>query len=240
MIIALNDAKDAFYQTFRAFNIADKYQMPVILLSDRYLADATTTIAPYDLSNLVINRSLSDYNIDSFKRHELTKSGISPRLLPGNPKHTVMADSHEHDEIASIIEDSEMRILMHDKRLRKLETLKTELTEPEYFGNSDANTVLIGWGSTKGLLRELAQDPILQSKGVASLVFSDIFPLPQEKILKLKENGIKLISVEHNATGQFEKYLRGETGIHIKDQLLKYDGRQYDINELKTKILEVL
>ena len=240
MIIAITDAHSAFYQTFRAFNLADKYQMPVILLSDRYLADAATTIEAYDLSSLVIDRALSNENTKTFRRHEITKSGISPRLLPGNPNHTVMADSHEHDEDVNIIEDSKTRIEMHDKRLRKLNTLQSELIEPEYFGNKDADIVIIGWGSTKGLLRELVLDTELIDKGISALIFSDIFPLPQEKLLELNKNNVHFISVEHNANGQFAKYIRSETGVYIEDQLLKYDGRQFDIKELKEKILEVL
>lgn len=240
MVIALTSAKDAFYQTFRAFNLADKYQMPIILLSDRYLADARKTIEPFDLSQLEINKSISDYNVETYKRHEITESGISPRLLPGNPKHTIMADSHEHDEFASIIEESAMRIKMHDKRLRKLTTLENELHEPGYFGDENAKTVIVGWGSSKGLLEEIVKDPEIIKNQVAALVFSDISPLPTGKIKDLVTKGVKLIGVEHNATGQFAKYLRGETGIHMDKCLLKYDGRQYDINELKSQILEVL
>ncbi|MCH4890085.1 2-oxoacid:acceptor oxidoreductase subunit alpha [Acidaminobacter sp. JC074] len=235
MIISLTDASNAFYQTFRAFNIADKYQMPVILLSDRYLADARVTISPYDLNGLVIDRSLADENMTSFKRHEITESGISPRLLPGNPNHTVFADSHEHDESVNIVEDADMRVKMHDKRLRKLETLKSELIDPDYYGNEDAKTVLVGWGSSSGLLKEVTQDLDL-----GALVFGDIYPLPSERISQLKAKGVKFISVEHNATGQFAKYLRGETGITMDHQLLKYDGRQFDIKELKSKVLEVM
>ena len=129
---------------------------------------------------------------------------------------------------------------MHDKRLRKLNTLQSELIEPEFFGNKDADIVVIGWGSTKGLLRELALDNELINKGVSALIFSDIFPLPQKKLLELNKKNKHFISVEHNANGQFAKYIRSETGIYIEDQLLKYDGRQFDIKELKRKILEVL
>lgn len=240
MVIALTDIESAFYQTFRAFNLADQYQMPIILLSDRYLADSTATVKAFDLEGLSIERSIAQENMVTYKRHEITQTGISPRLLPGNPSFTVMADSHEHDEAVNIVEDAEMRVRMHDKRLRKEKQLQKEIIEPEYYGCQDADTLIIGWGSTRGLLKELAEDDTFINQKIASLSFSDIYPLPTKKLLSLYKKDLQLISVEHNATGQFAKYLRSETGIHIEKQILKYDGRQFDISTLKHKILEVL
>jgi 2-oxoglutarate ferredoxin oxidoreductase subunit alpha len=240
MVIALTSVEKAFYQTFRAFNLADKYQMPIILLSDRYLADSMVTISPFNLSSLRIDRALSDGSDPSYKRHKLTDSGISPRILPGNTYHTIMADSHEHDEEANIIEDTDMRILMHDKRLRKLATLSAEVEEPEFFGSNDAETIVIGWGSARGLLKELINDPELIENNIGALAFGDIWPLPQKTLGALQKRKVRFICVEHNATGQFSKYLRSETGLQVSHNILKYDGRQFDVKELKSKILEVL
>ena len=136
MIISLKNPEDAFYQTIRALNLADKYQLLVILLSDQFLADSNRTFKPFDFSEIKINRHLAtsdDITDDIYKRYKLTKNGISPRLIPGQMKdQIVITDSDEHDEYGHIAESAEVRTAMVEKRMKKLDFLKQELIEPDY------------------------------------------------------------------------------------------------------------
>lgn len=123
MVIALREPEDAFYQTIRAFNLADKYQIPVILLGDQFLADSIRTVKPFNFNKIKVERYLKDdeyINAKDYKRYELTKTGVSPRITPGKiPGLTVLVDSDEHDEYGHITESGEVRNKMNDKRLRK-------------------------------------------------------------------------------------------------------------------------
>ena len=187
MVIALRNHTDSFYQTIRAFNLAEKYQIPVILLSDQYLGDASATIAPYDLNGIeILPCGVSDAGQEEYLRYRYTEDGISPRLLPGKSEQLVTADSDEHDEYGHITESANVRVNMVEKRFKKIEKLMEELQEPEFIGDDAFTTLLIGWGSTYGPLKEAVD--MLNSNhggGYAALVFGDIYPLPQ-KLLKQK------------------------------------------------------
>ncbi|MDF2904751.1 MAG: 2-oxoacid:ferredoxin oxidoreductase subunit alpha [Herbinix sp.] len=239
MVIALRNHTDAFYQTARALDIAERYQIPVIILSDQYLGDATASVEPYDLSKIRVIKPLSveDVSEGEYLRFRYTASGISPRLIPGKTQNFVTADSDEHDEFGHITEDAGVRTQMMDKRMRKLESLKQELLEPEYIGASDCDTLIVGWGSTYGPILEAVQ--ILNEEGggkFGALLFGDIYPLPQ-KLLKEKESKVsKIINVEQNATGQLADLIREQTGIRCQESILKYDGRQISGEEIANRI----
>ena len=158
MVIALRGHADAFHQTIRAFDIAERYRIPVILLSDQYLADETATVKPFELAvpKAADEPGTPDAQPDEgpYLSYRLTDDGISPRLLPGNPDHFVAADSDEHDENGKITESAAIRTQMMDKRMRKLDKLQLELQEPELIGPETCRTLLIGWGSMQGPLME--------------------------------------------------------------------------------------
>lgn len=230
MVIALRNPEDAFYQTARAFNIADKYQIPVILLSDQFLADSTTTLKPFDFNRIKNENFISSYEYSEdkpYKRYEITESGISPRLIPGkNPGVTVLVDSDEHDETGHITESASVRNDMTLKRMRKLELLKEDLQEPLFIGEEDCEILLIAWGSTWGPIKEavnkLNED---KDKKYGALVFGDIWPLPTKLLLEKAKKSKKLINVEQNATGQLASIVSEVTGIFCDSSILKYDGR---------------
>ncbi|MDF2632436.1 MAG: 2-oxoacid:ferredoxin oxidoreductase subunit alpha, partial [Caproiciproducens sp.] len=182
MVIALRNHKDSFYQTVRAFELAEKYQIPVILLSDQYLGDASGTVEPFDFSLIKHNQPISTAVADGeYLRYRFTEDGISPRLIPGKTKNFVTADSDEHDERGWITESGEMRIQMMDKRMKKLEKLKEELQEPEFLGDAACDTLFVGWGSVYGPIAEAVK--LLNStqhEKYGALVFGDIYPLPQK------------------------------------------------------------
>ncbi|MCX7747281.1 MAG: 2-oxoacid:acceptor oxidoreductase subunit alpha [Clostridia bacterium] len=237
MVIALKNPEDAFYQTVRAFNLADKYRIPVILLGDQYLADYTNTIPPFDFSRIEINRYLNQdmyMGEKEYKTYEVTDTGISPRIIPGKvPGKTVLVDSDEHDEYGHITESAEIRVMMNDKRLRKLNALNEELIEPEFFGDEQFETLLLAWGSLEGPLKEAVN--LLNASGkkkFGALLFGDIYPLPKKQLIKMSEKAKEIVNIEQNATGQLASLIMENTGIKCTGSILKYDGRPISSKEI--------
>ena len=234
MVIAPTNPEDAFYQTMRAFDLAEKYQIPVLLLADQYLGDSSYTVPKPDPRRIKITEPASTHEgSEEYLRYRYTESGVSPRLLPGFTEHLVTADSDEHDERGTITESAEVRTRMMDKRMKKLEGLKTELIEPEFLGAEDYDVLLLGWGSTWGPIRE-ALDLLNARDGrkYAALIFSDVFPLPTKRLTEKAAKAKEIINVEQNATGQLAKLIRMETGIETNRSVLKYDGRQISGREI--------
>lgn len=241
MVIALRDGEDAFYQTTRAFNLAEKYQIPVILLSDQYLADSSVTLAPFDFSRISIQRHLSTPEGSTaegwYKRYAYTDTGISPRIVPGRyPNHIVLADSDEHDEQGHIIESGEIRSKMMDKRLKKIQGLKNELQEPMHLGHPNPDVLIAAWGSTYGPIKEAVEQLNTQGYSIAALVFGDIWPLPIKTLENLASKAEKIINVEQNATGQLGSLMREAALIPCSHSILKYNGRPFSGQELYHRI----
>lgn len=241
IVLSVRNAEDAFTQTIKALNIADKYQTVVFLLTDQYTADSTITIPMYDLSKIKIERYiLSEKDINTnedYKRYKVTTSGVSPRLIPGKSKNqVVIIDSDEHTEEGHITEESEVRNSQMEKRFRKLSTIENDLEEPEYFGKEDIDILLVGWGSTYGALKDAIE--ILNTSGIkaGALSFGDIYPLPINKLKKYSFIAKTIINVEQNFTGQLGKLITQETGIILNSSILKYDGRQIIGSEIADKI----
>ncbi|MFQ6618903.1 MAG: 2-oxoacid:acceptor oxidoreductase subunit alpha, partial [Fidelibacterota bacterium] len=242
-VFAPKNARDAFYLTIKAFNIAEKYQLPVIILSDQYLADSIQTFKKFDLSGIKIERGiLTDgelRKIKDYKRHLFTESGISPRAYPSQVDTVVVTDSDEHAEDGHLTEGLEIRVKMTEKRLKKLEGLKEEIAEPEIYGNRDAKTMLIGWGSTHGVIREVVDILTNRGKSVNMMQFSEIWPFLAEYVSKILDKPEKSFVIENNATGQLARVIRTETGRMVSGKILKYDGRpftpEYIIRELEVQ-----
>ncbi|MDF2523251.1 MAG: 2-oxoacid:ferredoxin oxidoreductase subunit alpha, partial [Clostridiales bacterium] len=240
MVIAVRNHSDAFYQTIRAFNIAEKYQIPVIILSDQYIGDSSATVKPFDLSGIeIVNHNESKYGEGEYLRYRFTEDGISPRLIPGSTKNFIAIDSDEHDERGWITESAEMRIKMMDKRMKKLDKLKMELIEPEFLGMESFETLLVGWGSTFGAISE-AVNLLNEKEGgkYAALVFGDIYPLPQKQLKEKASQAKRIINIEQNATGQLADLIREQTGIVCTSSILKYDGRQICGEEIVEEFLK--
>ena len=238
LVIALRNHKDSFYQTVRAFNLAEKYQIPVILLSDQFLGDASATVKPFDLNLIEQYKSQPTEDVTGeYLRYRITEDGISPLLIPGKTKNFVAIDSDEHDERGWITESAEIRINMVDKRMRKLNKLKLELQEPEFLGSETCDTLFVGWGSTYGPIAEAVKLLNNDQKGAyGALVFGDIYPLPQELLKQKALSAKQVINIEQNATGQLADLIREQTGITCAASILKYDGRQISGEEIVEKI----
>ncbi|HHV81793.1 TPA: 2-oxoacid:acceptor oxidoreductase subunit alpha [bacterium] len=236
-ITAPRDAEDAFYKTIKAFNLADKYQIPSIILTDQFLIDSMTTIDSLDVKDIKIERHIVTEPDNNYARHLLTSSGISPRALPGTEGILVITDSDEHDEEGHITEDLEIRKNMVEKRLKRGEYLKEDVEEPVFFGDKDSSIVLTGWGSTYGILKEAVNRLTKEGISVSLLHFSDVYPLPDKTLNSLRDK--RFISVENNATGQLAQLIRRETGINITEKILKYNGRPFTPSEIVRRFKEI-
>lgn len=241
VVIALKDPEDAFFQTARAFNIAEQYQVPVLLLTDQYLADCAVSTDAYDFSRITIERHLAsegDPREREYRRYRLTERGVSPRILPGKvPGQVVLADSDEHNERGNITESATMRTAMMDKRMKKMEHLAEEMEEPEFLGQ-EGEVVLLAWGSMYGPVKEAVG--LLEQDGyeVGALVFGDLWPLPRKMLLGLAARGTRFVNVELNYTGQLARLIRQETSILCEKSILKYDGRPMSSFEIARRVKE--
>lgn len=240
-VLSATGHEDAFYRLNKAFELADKYQIPVIFLSDQNFADTQRSIAPFDFARLRYSRHLAAaQDIDTpYLRYRYTDSGVSPRLIPGVAEgEVVLIDSDEHDEKGNIIEDAEIRRAMADKRQSKVTALAAEMDEPEHYGSSDAEILLIGWGSNYGVLRE-AVDTLLQAGGSAAILhFADLWPLPTRSVSEWLGKCRISFCVENNASGQFRRLLLMDAGLKVDHSILKYDGRPFFAAEIVTEVLK--
>jgi 2-oxoglutarate ferredoxin oxidoreductase subunit alpha len=237
VIIAPVETRDCFDSAVEAFNLAEKYQLPVIIISDLLVSEHPETIEPEDLRGTVpIDRGdlVTSWSPEKgrFKRFAFTPSGISPRALPGTENTVHVAASDEHDEegilISDVFTNPAVRRKIAEKRMKKLELALRELPAPRLEGPADAEVTLIGWGSTKGVIREAVQK--LAQSGIRAnhLHFKYLLPFHSKEAAEILQHCKHTICVENNATGQFARYLRGETGYGVHDMILKYDGEPFE------------
>lgn len=243
VIFAPGTPEQAFFLTNKAFDLAEKYQIIVLVIFDQYLADSSWTFDGFDLNRL----NYTDYrlrgdifkHLSEYKRHAFTDTGVSPFGVLGDSKHLVVTDSDEHDEEGHIIEDAETRIRMVEKRLlKKLPLIRQEMEPPFLYGSSQPEILMVGWGSTYGVMREVV-DVLSKGKNIAMLHFSEIYPFPLTKnnpsslpYLTLLNKAKLTICIENNATGQFARLMRTETGHTFTERINRYDGRPFLLEDL--------
>ncbi len=239
-VLSATSLTNSFVQLNRAFDLAYKYQIPVVFLSDQYFADSAQTVPPFDFSTLKRESYLMKESelTSPYRRYEPGNQGVSPRARPGQfPGEVVLADSDEHDANGYIIEDAHQRKQSVEKRLAKGIALASEVEEPSWYGSQTPEVVLLGWGSTFGAIREASETLHQEGHPISQIHFSDLWPLPTEMLTRLENNPAKIICIENNATGQFARLLQGETGIRIDYQILKYDGRPFDADTIIKEVL---
>ncbi len=239
IILAPGSPEQAFLLTNRAFDLAEKYQVPVIIMTDQYLADSQWTYRSFDtdrIKNIDYRlRGEELNNLKEYKRYAYTASGITPMAVPGESRHLVVTDSDEHDEDGHLIEDAETRVKMMDKRLfRKMPLIRKEIEPPLYYGPENPWIVLTGWGSTYGVMKE-AVDKLSGNPGIGMLHFSEVYPLPlTDKLdyMSMLNKAQMSICIENNAMAQFAKLIRSETGFKFSANIIKYDGRPFTVDNL--------
>jgi 2-oxoglutarate ferredoxin oxidoreductase subunit alpha len=235
-VFAPGSLEQAFYLTQKAFNLADKCQSPVIILSDQYLVDSYYNMPMLDLSQITVENQFVKTG-EGYKRYQFTQNGISPRGIPGYGTGVVCLDSDEHDETGHITEDYGMRTNMVNKRLKKMDLIKQEIVPPELIGKHDYDTLVIAWGSNYSGVIEALEN--IGRDDVSFLHYSQVWPLhpsTADYLWKAK----RTIIVENNATSQFGKLIRQETGIEITRKILQYNGLPFSVEELTEKISQSL
>ncbi|MEX2261280.1 MAG: 2-oxoacid:acceptor oxidoreductase subunit alpha [Bryobacteraceae bacterium] len=235
VIGAPTDILDCFKMVPEIFNIADRFQCPGIVLSDLLLSEGHGSIDPNDLDfNVPIDRGelITEPNgHQPYKRYEITKSGVSPRAIPGLPGYIHTAATDEHDEDGVLISDEftnpVKRRQMMEKRQRKVAGIEAAVPPPELVGPRDASVTLIGWGSTEGVIHEAID--LLADEGITAnhLQIRWLVPLHGEAILDILRHSSRTIIVENNYSGQFARYLRSETSFVPDGCIRKYDGEPF-------------
>jgi 2-oxoglutarate ferredoxin oxidoreductase subunit alpha len=234
LVLAPSDPKDAFYKIVRAFNLAEKYQTPAIVLSDQFLADSNFTITEFALDAVKNSSYRADpARVTEYKRYQLTDTGSSPLLFPGQSAHLVCCDSDEHDEAGHITEDLQLRNRMVEKRLKKWALLKQEIMPPEGYLLAEADRILLSWGSSRNAVFE-AVDRLREEQGmrVGALHFTELWPLPAFSLPKADS----FCTVESNATGQLGRLLQSEYGVTVRERILRYDGLPLDADYIMEAI----
>ncbi len=243
-VLAPTTVEDAFWTTIKAFNIAERYQLPVIILTDQHLASSHATVNPFDTKAITIDRGIlfpegEQDKPEEYQRHKVTRSGISPRAFPGQEGVLVITDSDEHDAAGHLIEDAKTRNEQMQKRLRKLFDLKREVSSPLLHGAKKAETTLIGWGSTAGAIQEAVD--ILHKEGLSinSLHLNELWPFPAEAVSDFMDKAHETYVIEGNATGQLSELIRAETGKQPSGRVLKFDGRPFSPTFIAQEIRKV-
>ena len=214
--------------TQQAFNIAQRYQIPVFILTDQYLLDTVSTIEASAVKRLTVETFLIN-TTESYQRYAFTDDGLSPRGVPGYGDGLVRVDSDEHDENGLITENFDIRRRMVEKRLKRLHALRETARVPTFFGSVDqAETLVISWGSNRSVLEEALD--VVGNRKFAGIHFSQVFPL-NPVITSLCANK-RLMIIENNATGQFADLLSLEIGKTISLRILKATGEPFTVEEV--------
>ena len=237
IVIAPGGVESCYADTARAFNLAEKYQCPALILTEGFQAFASRSVSveemPFEQFEIDRGKMLTDAELNSlkpgdYKRYALAADGISPRAIPGHPNAVYTSTSDEHTETGRIEdEDAENRIAQHEKRMRKIETMMQEMRMPEWYGAKNASVTLMSWGATRYAIHEAVD--LLNADGVKTnaLHFIDIYPLDEARLEKELAQAQYLIDIEGNYTAQLAQVVRVYTGRQVDDKILKYDGRPF-------------
>lgn len=239
VVYAPGTIEEAFSITFQAFETAEKYQIPVLILTDQHLAESIRNIDRNRFNGFKPVRYIlskeDSLHLEDYQRYVQTPSGISPRALPSWIPGVLYADSDEHTEKGHITEEAAIRVQMVEKRFqKKMAGLITEIRQPTTFNLEGAKTVLIGFGSTYGVLKEATDR--MAANHIGAIHLSQVWPFPVAEMVHLTKNVTRILTVENNAEGQLAKLLRRETGINSSGSILKYDGRPFTVEELISKV----
>ena len=232
-VLAPGDVEECFSMTVEAMNVAERYQTPVLLLTDKQLAECHQTVPPFLTSGLSIDRGkrVTQEELDkqkNFLRYDASVSdGVSPRSFPGMAGGIYVANSDEHDGRGYTTEDSGPVLAMMQKRARKEKTFVEAMPQPQLVGQKNADITFVFWGSVKGAVKEAIKR--LAAKGVQAnyLQITWLSPFPAASVQSILDHVKRPVIVENSMTGQLAALIREKTGIEITENILKYDGRPF-------------
>lgn len=226
LVVGCSDPQSCFSLIQKTFNLAEKYQIPAIILTEASIGMSYSTVLPF-AQNIPVERHLEENNsnLTQDRRYEITENGVSQRWIPGSHEAIYFANGDEHWSGGEITEEADKTELMIQKRNLKEKALLQDLPEPELFGNIEAKTTIVGWGSTKKAVLDSLE--ILKAKGieVSYLHYEFLWPVKTETIKSIFDKGNSLILIEGNYEGQFGNILEQKAGIKFVKKLLKYNGR---------------
>jgi 2-oxoglutarate ferredoxin oxidoreductase subunit alpha len=247
MVLASGDIKECFYDAALAFNYAERYQMPVIHLIDKALANSSQTYRIFDIGQFKIERgailSEADLQGQEYRRFRFTENGVSPRVFLGTRRGVHWYTGDEHNEIGHISEEPANRIMMIEKRMKKLETADREIPVEEklnFFGDKTSKNMVISWGSPKGAILEAMSKLGEEGFSLGFLQIRMIQPFPKEYVGKVLEGSRKIITVENNYSGQLAEVVKEKTGMQANFHILKYSGRPMSTTEVYDALKRVL
>ncbi|KIL44960.1 2-oxoacid:acceptor oxidoreductase subunit alpha [Jeotgalibacillus soli] len=251
IVLAPSTAEEAFYDTIEAFNLAEEYQCPVIILSDLQLSLGKQTVEPLDHSKINIKRGKLVKNeqelaeLESkeyFKRYEVTEDGISPRVLPGTKNGIHHVTGVEHDETGKPSESALNRQMQMDKRMRKLDSVKlSNAIDAANALHEEADLLLVGFNSTRGVLEEALTRLEEEGLKVNHAHVRLLHPFPTGELSPLMEKAKHVAVVEHNATGQLASIIKMNVGMPQKiHSVKKYDGNPFLPHEIHTICKELV
>jgi len=238
VVLAPGDPTDSFEFAWRALNLADQLQTPVILLGDTYLSDNTQTQAPFDTAAVEIDRGelQVEGEVKEYARYRVTDTGVSPRAIPGVIGAEQIVNSYEHDEHGwgSPGENAVTRVDQNAKRLRKMQLAAKLVPKPREFGPHEADVSFILFGSTKMPVREAMK--WLEADGVTAnmLQLTTVWPFPAPEVFEFIERSKRTIIVEGNATGQLEGIIREFCLREVSHRINRFDGRPFSPEQIYT------
>jgi 2-oxoglutarate ferredoxin oxidoreductase subunit alpha len=246
LICAPGDVDEAFYETFKMFNLTDRVQTPGIVLLDKHLSESSKTTKPFDTTKLKIERGKLMKDDDMKKlsspllRYKITEDGISQRAVPGQENGLYTSTSYEHYESSFSAEESSVRISQVDKRARKLLSIREDEIAPKVYGDAAPELTIVSWGSNKGMILEAMKWLKKDGYKVNFVQILWIIPFPKKKVIELLSKSKRMLMVEQNKEAQMRGVIREMTGISIENLLLKYDGRPLDPEEIYAKSKEMM
>jgi 2-oxoglutarate ferredoxin oxidoreductase subunit alpha len=239
VVFSPGSVAEAYVTTLNAFSLAEKYQIPVIILTDQCLADSLVNTPSFETGKVtpveaVITKEAGE-KITNYKRYAMTENGISPRAIFSWIKDVIYLDSDEHTEEGHITESAGIRRSMVEKRFfKRMKLLEQQVLEPVYYGSKNAKKVFIGFGSTYNVMKDVGA--ALVSRKIGFIHLPQVWPLPKKSLLQFLKQTDEIFTVENNAGAQLAGLLRRELGITFRDSILKYDGRPFSFDEIRAEI----
>jgi 2-oxoglutarate ferredoxin oxidoreductase subunit alpha len=237
IVLSPGDGKEVFDLTMQAFNLAEKYQTPVVVLVDKNICEDDQGFQYFDMSAYKIERGkFTTEKINDYKRYALEEDGISTRTIPGTGNF-FLANSDEHNTYGYSDEESPNRKEQHKKRMTKLVTCEAQdMPSPKLYGPEKADITIVSWGSNKGnVLQAMKEFP-----NVNFLHLTWMNPFPADAVKKILSGAKHVVGIESNYTAQLAGLIREKTGIEIEDKFLKYDGRPFFVEEIAEKLRSII
>ena len=249
IVLASGDIEESFYDTIKVFNLADRYQMPVIHLLDKAIANSVTTCKNFDVSKIGIHRGSMVKEITdkdkgaagNYLRFKLSDDPISPRVVLGTKDAIFWNTGDEHTEEGHISEDPELRVQMMDKRMNKLQVALKEIPDEDKavaYGGGDI--AIISWGSTKGAILDMMEKLAAEGTKIKFIQVRLMNPFPSELVNSMLKGAKTVIDIEMNYTGQLGSLVRQNVGREVDFKIVKYNGRPISLDEVYNAVKRIM